>query len=156
MSVDKITRQHLEDAARAAGHEVACSLSSMMGPDPVGGACGILMLRAATPGALVMWAPHLDDGGSRRLQIAVQMSLVVGGKSAAAGIGLKYARLIRHDGTPADAARAAREAVVLCAAEVGQRMLPSGHQNSFKNNELQTKSGPQVAEVGRRMREGGR
>lgn len=109
----EITRQHLEDAALAAGFKYR--VIHLGGQD----------YRVTIDGR-EWWRPHLDDGDSRRLQIAVRMSLVVGGSSAAAGLGLQYARLVRHDGTPDDAARAAREAVVLCAAEVGKRMREEG------------------------------
>ena len=109
--MNEITRQHLEDAARAAG------IALEWDGDPA--EWQPMYYEGKT---YHTWEPDTDDGDSRRLQIAVRMSLVVGGSSAAAGLGLHHARLVRHDGTPDDAARAAREAVVLCAAEVGKRM----------------------------------
>ena len=119
----EITRQHLEDAALAAGMEVACTEAALHGTDDTvkiyGGG---LMLR----GVQDPWRPHLDDGDAFRL--AAEMLMYVDHRGTGATARTTPNSLVRvdHDGTPSDAARAAREAVVLCAAEVGRRMREGG------------------------------
>jgi hypothetical protein len=115
----EITRQHLEDAALAAGMEV-------------------LRWKEGTPivhdgGELAgWWEPAFCDVDSRWLQIAVKATLSVCryGRNIAEAwcvqLGPMVTSAVLHDGTPSDAARAAREAVVLCAAEVGRRMREEG------------------------------
>lgn len=121
----EITRQHLEDAARAAGYEVACTEAAFHGTDdPVKLYGGGLMLR----GVQEPWRPHLDDGDAARLAVRVgiitqpQISVPV---VNAWMTGWKHQGVrghVRHDGTEPDKLRAWREAVVMCAAAVGERM----------------------------------
>jgi hypothetical protein len=121
----EITRETLELAALAAGHEVACTEAEMHGCEDSSTVYTGLMLR----GAQDPWRPHLDDGDSRRLQVALKITLVhFDGPPRWAADHDDDAEVnsCTHDGTPSDAARAAREAVVLCAAEVGRRMREGG------------------------------
>jgi hypothetical protein len=127
MSIDKITRQHLGDAALAAGHKVY-------------GWCvgdgGVTYYADIGPDESISWRPHLDDGDAFRLLVALDIWLTVSQecptilamqrtdpRDGHKGTDPLY---VEHDGTPSDAARAAREAVVLCAAEVGKRMREGG------------------------------
>lgn len=106
-----ITPQHLEDAARAAGYEI----DPMMRTDS-GGLCII--------GADDDWMPHLDDGDAFRLAALLALDVEFGRRASAVrrhGLHLHETPCITHDGTPSDAVRAAREAIVLYAAKVGRR-----------------------------------
>jgi hypothetical protein len=124
----EITRKHLEDAARAAGHEVVCTEAEMQGCEDCSTVYTGLILR----GVQEPWRPNLDDGDSRRLQIVAGIILqpLVDHPACNAWLSglhrVGHSVRVQHDGTPADAARAAREAVVLCAAEVGRRMREGG------------------------------
>lgn len=113
----EITRKHLEDAALAAGHEVYgwCV-----------GDSGVTYYADIGPYESVSWRPHLDDADAFRL--AVEMLMYVDHRGTGATARTIPNSLVRvdHDGTPSDSARAAREAVVLCAAEVGKRMREGG------------------------------
>jgi hypothetical protein len=124
--ITRITRKHLEDAARAAGHTEA-RYEDWPGMEVRHGySCAI-------------WTgehyinPAENDGDSRRLQIVVGIILqpLVDHPACNAWLsGLNrvgHSVRVQHDGTPADAARAAREAVILCAAEVGRRMREANH-----------------------------
>ena len=121
----EITREHLELAALAAGHDVACTEAAFHGTDdPVnlyGG--GLLLCGLQDP-----WRPHLDDGDAARLAVAV--GIITQPKISVPVViawmtGWKYQH-VRHDGTDPDKLRAWREAVVLCAAAVGERMRKGG------------------------------
>jgi hypothetical protein len=119
----EITRQHLGDAALAAGHDVACSEAAFHGTDdPVKLYGGGLILR----GAQDPWRPHLDDGDAMRLYAYLRADISWGADWVGALRGTVDVTLT-HDGTSADAARAAREAIVLCAAAVGRRMREENH-----------------------------
>ena len=114
-----ITREHLELAALAAGHDVACTEAAFHGTDdPVklyGG--GLLLCGLQDP-----WRPHLDDGDAARLADKLLMYVDSRGTAVQARVvGAEWHRVAR-DGNPS----AWREAVVLCAAAVGERMLGGG------------------------------
>lgn len=119
-----ITREHLELAALAAGifwDSVAQGGIDPRKPMPLGDGC-------EPDGNGGWWEPHLDDGDAARLAVAVgiitqpQISVPV---VNAWMTGWKYQGVrehVRHDGTEPDKLRAWREALVLCAAAVGERM----------------------------------
>ena len=109
-----ITREHLELAALAAGHEIVCELDAILGRDVAGAACGAVLLR----GVQAPWRPHLDDGDAARLADKLLMYVDSRGTAVQARVvGAEWHRVAR-DGNPS----AWREAVVLCAAAVGERM----------------------------------
>ena len=119
----EITRQHLELAALAAGHEVVCAEAEMQGCEDCSTVYTGLMLR----GVQEPWRPHLDNGDAFGLLVAAGITLVrEAGEVWAWTEDESATKRAGHDGTPADAARAAREAVVLRAAEVGRRMREGG------------------------------
>lgn len=107
----EITRENLELAALAYGIDESWTGNA-----------------AYMKGMLSTWRPRLDDGDAARLAVAVgiitqpQISVPV---VNAWMTGWKYQGVrehVRHDGTEPDKLRAWREAVVLCAAAVGDRM----------------------------------
>jgi hypothetical protein len=103
----EITRETLELAALAAG----------MIPAEFAGNVNYL------DGVLDRWRPHLDDGDAARL--AVRLSVMMDADQSGychAIHGLVDTISIAHDGTEPDKLRAWREAAVLCAAAVGERM----------------------------------
>jgi hypothetical protein len=110
----EITRETLELAALAAGLGVA-----------VGYVPAHDDLTAVVPESGEEWRPHLDDGDAARLSARLQMDARWGADWVAALRG--QIDVIRaHDGTEPDKLRAWREAVVLCAAAVGERMRKGG------------------------------
>jgi len=121
-----ITRDQLELAALAAGVEIVCALDDLIGPGPAAdAACGAVLLR----GVQQSWRPHLDDGDSRRLQVKLRISLehsICPTRWIADHADLDKLVSFTHDGTLADSESAARKAVVLCAAAVGERMRKGG------------------------------
>jgi hypothetical protein len=129
MEMTEITRQHLEDAALAAGHEVACSEAAYhnITKSDVLHLYGLILR-----GEQDAWRPHLDDGDAFRLMAAIRGAIEVRKHDSWAAVadydGDRPGALmeVEHDGTPSDAARAAREAIVLCAAAVGERMRKGG------------------------------
>ena len=121
----EITSETLELAALAAGHEIVCTLDDLIGRGPAANAaCGPVLLR----GVQGLWRPHLDDGDAARL--AVRVGIITQPQISAPVVnawmtGWKYQGVrehVRHDGTEPDKLRAWREAVVLCAAAVGERL----------------------------------
>ena len=115
----EITRRNLEDAALAAGME-------------------ILKWQDVTPivhcgESAGWWEPVLDDEDAFQLIVAIRGSIEVRKHDSWAAVadydGDRPGALmeVEHDGTPCGAARAAREAIVLCAAEVGRRMREANH-----------------------------
>ena len=101
-----ITREHLELAALAAG----------IGRDEGG-------MYVSPTGGPINWRPHLDDGDAARLAARLNMMIDTTGAVVEAYGPERYTnKRIAHDGTEPDKLRAWREAVVLCAAAVGERM----------------------------------
>ena len=101
----EITREHLELAALAAG---------MTGCTHDYGR-GLVFLPDGRSGE---WHPHLDDGDAARLADKLLMYVDSRGTAVRARVvGAEWHRVAR-DGNPS----AWREAVVLCAAAVGERM----------------------------------
>ena len=101
----EITREHLELAALAAG----------IGRDEGG-------MYVSPTGGPINWRPHLDDGDAARLADKLLMYVDSRGTAVQARVvGAEWHRVAR-DGNPS----AWREAVVLCAAAVGERMLEGG------------------------------
>ena len=97
----EITREHLELAALAAG----------IGRDEGG-------MYVSPTGGPINWRPHLDDGDAARLADKLLMYVDSRGTAVQARVvGAEWHRVAR-DGNPS----AWREAVVLCAAAVGERM----------------------------------
>ena len=97
----EITREHLELAALAAG----------IGRDEAG-------MYVSPTGGPINWRPHLDDGDAARLADKLLMYVDSRGTAVQARVvGAEWHRVAR-DGNPS----AWREAVVLCAAAVGERM----------------------------------
>jgi hypothetical protein len=105
----EITRQHLEDAALAAGKVV------VMAP------IGRDTFDALDVTTLMAWRPHLDDGDAIRLCTHLRANVSWGADWVGVLRGTVDVTLT-HDGTPSDADRAARDAIVLCAAAVGEQM----------------------------------
>jgi hypothetical protein len=107
-----ITREHLELAALAAGLSVA------VGYVPAHDDLTAVALESGEE-----WRPHLDDGEAMRLAVRLNMDVGVyrSHVSATPGTLTTWVRP-PHDGTEPDKLRAWREAVVLCAAAVGERM----------------------------------
>lgn len=105
-----ITREYLELAALAAGKRVVVL------------AVGRSDFDALDLDANAAWRPHRDDGDAARLAVRLGMLTDVLANTCSAAamkVGLFAAQ---HDGTETDKLRAWREAVVLCAADVGKRM----------------------------------
>lgn len=104
-----ITREHLELAALAAG----------IGRDEGG-------MYVSTTGGPINWRPHTDPGDAARLAVRLQMTVAHLDapipRWAADHDSLDVVNTCTHDGTEPDKLRAWREAVVLCAAAVGERM----------------------------------
>lgn len=120
----EITRETLELAALAAGHDVACTEAAFHGTDdPVnlyGG--GLLLCGLQDP-----WRPNLDDGDAMKLAVRLNMMVDTTGAVVEAYGPERYTnKRVAHDGTEPDKLRAWREAVVLCAAAVGERMQKGG------------------------------
>lgn len=110
----EITRQHLEDAARAAGKNVVMT--------PIGRDT----FDALDVTKLTAWRPHLDDGDALRLAANVGMRITLprhcgDGVSTETPDG-KWSCTVYRDNKPAQM----RVAIVLCAAEVGKRMREGG------------------------------
>lgn len=79
----------------------------------------------------VTWRPHLDDWDAARL--AVRLSVMMDADQSGychAIHGLVDTISIAHDGTEPDKLRAWREAAVLCAAAVGERMQLAKRTNA--------------------------
>lgn len=115
-----ITREQLELAALAAGHEVACTEAAFHGTDDPVNLCGggLLLCGLQDP-----WRPHLDDGDAARLAVRLGMEIEHPPRKIVARSGEHAAWAVcQHDGTEPDKLRAWREAVVLCAAAVGAKM----------------------------------
>ena len=71
------------------------------------------------------WRPHLDDGDAARLAVRLDMEIVPsphGWHASTTRDGWHDWARVKHDDTEPDKLRAWREAVVLCAAAVGERM----------------------------------
>jgi hypothetical protein len=113
----EITRDHLTLAALAAGHLAG-------GPDYWPQA----LERTLADGTDCYreWRPHLDDGDAFGLSVALLMYVDHRGTGATARVVGGDPVRVDHNGTIDDAARAAREAVTLCAAAVGERMREGG------------------------------
>lgn len=107
----EITREHLELAALAAGH----TITSFEPVGPRGALVAMLGVNAAGYG--IHWRPHLDDGDAARLAVRLGLTIEIGSRIVVA-----FPCHVAHDGTEPDKLRAWREAVVLCAAAVGERM----------------------------------
>lgn len=99
-----ITREHLELAALAAGHTI---YGWCTGPIPLIG-----------EHEREMWRPHLDDGDAARLADKLLMHVDSRGTAVQARVVGAASHRVERDGNPS----AWREAVVLCAAAVGERM----------------------------------
>lgn len=111
-----ITREHLELAALAAGHTEA-RYEDWPGMEMRHGyACAIWTGECYIN-------PAEDDGDAARLAVRLNMEINMDHGQVAATVGDRHdwAR-VKHDGTEPDKLRAWREAVVLCAAAVGERM----------------------------------
>lgn len=105
-----ITRETLELAALAAGHEYTVH--------HVGGSDYVLSI-----GERDYWMPHLDDGDAARLAVRLNVMMDADQSGYCHAIhGLVDTISIAHDSTEPGKLRAWREAVVLCAAAVGERM----------------------------------
>ena len=105
----EITRETLELAALAAGHKIYgwCLLCE-----------GRIAYADIGPEDAVEWRPHLDDGDAARLADKLLMYVDSRGTAVQARVvGAEWHR-VERDGNPS----AWREAVVLCAAAVGERM----------------------------------
>jgi hypothetical protein len=113
----EITRETLELAALAAGYEVVCTEAEMLGCEDCSTVYTGLMLR----GAQDPWRPHLDDGDAARLAVLIMMMTDCDGSGYCHAIygDVKIISVV-HDGTEPDKLRAWREAIVLCAAEIGR------------------------------------
>jgi hypothetical protein len=112
----EITRQHLEDAALAAGVLVDWDH-------------GRKCMRATTPisGTALFdcWRPDTDGGDAFRLMIKMQMRVEILPCWATAVIDGEEENGMRYD-APEGLPRAARTVIVLCAAAVGERMREGG------------------------------
>jgi len=116
--VAEITREHLELAALAAGKTIlywADAGRPVVNED-----------RNGVRGQF-LWRPHLDDGDAARLAVRLGIAVqpLVSYESVTAWRGPIVARA-KHNGTERDELLAWREAVVLCAAAVGERMRNGG------------------------------
>lgn len=110
-----ITRETLELAALAAGKRVVMAPISRDTFD------------ALDIDTLTAWRPHLDDGDAARLAVRLMMMTDVTGLFVEAYGSERYTnQRVRHDGTEPDKLRAWREAVVKCAAAVGERVQKGG------------------------------
>jgi len=113
----EITRETLELAALAAGHKIY-------------GWCVLCDDRIAYadigPEESVAWRPHLDGGDAARLAVRLNFWAAVDGRAAFVAQDEDEPNAVRvvvkHDGTEPDKLMAWREAVVLCAAAVGEWM----------------------------------
>lgn len=113
----EITRQHLEDAALAAGlRHVNYEGSEYDGGDG-------LVLADDIGRRLDDWRPHLDDGDAFRLATAVGMKVTApkhrGDGASAEPIDGKSRSVTVYR---SDRCEQMRTAIVLCAAAVGERM----------------------------------
>lgn len=109
-----ITREHIEMAALAAGHEIVCTEAEMHGCEERSAVYAGVMLR----GVQEPWRPHIDDGDAARLADKLLMYVDSRGTAVQARVvGAEWHRVKRDGNTSAW-----REAVVLCAAAVGERM----------------------------------
>lgn len=120
----EITRQHLEDAALAAGGHLSpgnvmvlngCTRDELEWSGPLGVVIGGIRSY-----------PHLDDGDALRLAANVGMRITLprhcgDGVSTETPDG-KWSCTVYRDNKPAQM----RVAIVLCAAEVGKRMREGG------------------------------
>ena len=116
-----ITRETLELAALAAGHEVVRTEAEMHGCDEVSTIYTGVMLR----GVQDAWRPHTDITDAARL--AVQLGFAVKSSTNqpfvhAWSFGEEFHTRSIHDGTELDKQRAYCEAVTLCAAAIGREM----------------------------------
>lgn len=105
-------REMLELAALAAGVDAARRVSKwdLSGTEWFGFATG------------EAWAPHLDDGDSRRLQVASGIDMYFGGSSAYAEGWLDDLQFVHSEWIGTDPAAAARVAVLHVAAQMGKVM----------------------------------
>lgn len=111
-----ITREQLEPAALAAG---------MPDHDWIYADDGMICIDSDGDQEGGPWRPHLDDGDAARLAVRLSMSIDIdddGGLWCHALHSTVKPISVGHDGTEPDKLRAWREAVVLCAAAVGERM----------------------------------
>jgi hypothetical protein len=68
-----------------------------------------------------------DDADGDAMRLAVRLDLLVyGNATCVRAVAADHHTSIDHDGTEPDKLRARREAVVLCAAAVGERMRKGG------------------------------
>lgn len=113
----EITREHLELAALAAGlKHINYDGIDYDGRDG-------LVLVDGIGRHLEDWRPHLDDGDAARLAVRLNVMMDADQSGYCHAIhGLVDTISIAHDGTEPGKLRAWREAVVLCAAAVGERM----------------------------------
>lgn len=123
----EITREQLELAALAAGHTINDRMQAER---------DTLIGRESAPlwidGVSTAWNPGRDDGDAARL--AVRVGIITQPQISAPVVnawmtGWKYQGVrgrVSHDGTEPDKLKAWREAVVLCAAVVGERMQGGG------------------------------
>ena len=112
----EITRETLELAALAAGH----TITSFEPVGPRGALVAMLGVNAAGYG--IHWRPHLDDGDAARLADKLLMQVDSRGTAVYARVVGAASNRVERDGNPS----AWREAVVLCAAAVGERMRKGG------------------------------
>ena len=127
-------RELLELAAKAVRASGANIIDSEAGPQ--------IFERYSSDGweCYRLWIPHKDDGDSRRIQVALQISLEFGETKPSVQFPAPYARALKripcddgsgyaqeHDAveyvlTPSDVERAARYAVLRVAAAAGKAM----------------------------------
>jgi len=112
----EITSETLELAALAAGMPVRDMVD-------MSGGLSCLDLDGDLDGEV--WRPHLDDGDAARLAVRLRIYPHWGTEWVAV-INRQDDYVVAHDGTEPDTLRAWREAVVLCAAEVGRRIREGG------------------------------
>ena len=109
-----ITREQLELAALAAGHTIGWGEETPCQPH-------VAYVWNADGKTSRWWRPHLDDGDAARLAVRLGLTIEIGSMVVVA-----YPFHVAHDGTEPDKLRAWREAVVLCAAAVGEWMRKGG------------------------------
>lgn len=117
-----ITREELELAALAAGHTIGWGEETPCQPH-------VAYIWNADGKTSRWWRPHLDDGDAARLAVRLNMQIALaqnGWNASTTWDGWHDWARAKHDGTEPYKLRAWREAVVLCAAAVGERMRKGG------------------------------
>ena len=82
-------------------------------------------LARASDGVWQSWRPHTDIADAARLAVRLRMEAAIRAWHASAACGAHMVTA-QHDGTDADAERAYCVAVTICAAEIGRRMREGG------------------------------